>query len=77
MLLYLFCLKVYFSKSEQIDENKRMIQNAIELGKPEFGKTLNTIQGEISCKNIEKKVMTIKEVMVKDMKEVKKKEEKK
>ena len=54
MLLYLFCLKVYFSNSEKINENKSMLQNVIELGKSEFGKTLNNILGAIYFRNNEK-----------------------
>lgn len=55
MLLYLFCLKAYFSKSEQIDENKSMIQNVIEFGKSECSDALNKILEDIYCRNIEKK----------------------
>ena len=55
MLLYLFCLKVYFGKSEQIDENKSMIQTVIELGKPEFSETLNAILGKNYYRSIENK----------------------
>ena len=71
VLLYLFCLKVYFSNPEKRNENKSMLQNVIELGKSGFGKALNNILGAIYFKNIEKKERMIKEIKVKEIKEVK------
>ena len=55
MLLYLFCLKFYFSNLEKIDENKSMLRNVIELGKSEFGDALNNILEDIFLRNVEKK----------------------
>ena len=55
MLLYLFCLKVYFIKSEQIDVKKSMFQNVIELGKSECNNTLFSILESINITNIEGK----------------------
>ena len=55
MLLYLFCMKFYFSNLEKIDKDKSMLRNVIELGKSEFGEELNNILEDIFLTNVEKK----------------------
>ena len=51
MLLHLFSLKVYFTKSEEIYVKKSMFQNAIELAKSECSATLCYIFEEIDLTN--------------------------
>ena len=55
MLLYLFCLKFYFSNLEKIDKTKSMLQNVIDLGKSKFGEALNKILRDIFVRNVENK----------------------
>ena len=55
MLLYLFCMKFYFSNLEKIDKDKSMFWNVIDLGKSEFGEELNYILEDIFITNVEQK----------------------
>ena len=55
MLLYLFCMKFYFSNLEKIDKEKSMFRNVIELGKSEFGEELINILEDIFLTNVERK----------------------
>ena len=63
ILLYLFCLKVYFRNLKKIDKNKSMLQNVIELEKSEFGEALNNILKEIKVKEIKNVKMEIIRIM--------------
>ena len=55
MLLYLFCMKFYFSNLEKIDQDKSMFRNVIDFGKSEFDEELNNILEDIFITNVERK----------------------
>ena len=55
MLLYLFCMKFYFSNKKKIDKDKSMLRNAIDLGKSKIGEALNNILEDIFLRNVERK----------------------
>ena len=47
MVLYLFCLKLYFSNKGQVNVDEGMFQNVIEIAKTERSKTLCNILEKI------------------------------
>ena len=51
MVLYLFCLKIYFSNKGQVNVDEGMFQNVIELAKTECSKTLCNILEKIDLTN--------------------------
>ena len=51
MVLYLFCLKLYFSNKGQVNADEGIFQNVIEIAKTECSETLCNILEKIDLTN--------------------------